>query len=542
MNLSSNLLTINAQILKSKVNKQALYGVFISLNAIIVATVISGFAVSNEFSFESLWIAQKTNPVLWFLDAMPFLFAIWGQTVGTKMAYEVGALLVDQTEELRTRTSYLENKAAYEATHDSLTDLPNRVLFHDRVEQAVKVAVREKSMFAVLLLDLDRFKEINDTLGHFNGDLILKQIALRLMGVVRESDTLSRLGDDEYGVLLPVTKDKSDVYVVIKKIQNALIPPIAIEGITIEVQASIGAVLFPEHGNDADSLLQRADVAMYISKQESSGFAIYNSDMDKYSPYRLTLMGDLRQAIENDEINLCYQPKVQAIDNRVTEVEVLVRWQHKVHGLIFPEDFISIAERSGLIKQLSRYTTKNALQQAALWHKSGIVVGVAVNLSAKNLMDLDFPEILTGILASYEFDPEYITFEITETAIMADPKLALEILTRLSKMGIKISIDDFGTGYSSLSYLKKLPVKEIKIDKSFVMDMLENDNDFVIVHATIELAHNLGLKVVAEGVENEETYNKLKELGCDMIQGYYISKPLPSKEFQAWYNDSAIRQ
>lgn len=526
---------LNAQFLKSKVNRYAVHGVTISMISIIIATSLSSYCQFGVISLQGIVDTQKSNMVLWFLDATPFIFAIWGQYMGTMMAFEAGAMLVDQTQELWEQTTALEQKAVHGATHDALTALPNRILFHDRVAQAIGNAKREKRKLAVMLLDIDRFKEINATMGHYNGDRILKQIALRLNSVIRESDTLARLGGDEFAILLPSIKVNNDTADVARKIRNAMQTPFILADLSIDVQVSIGAAIYPSHGEKVDAMIQRADVALYVAKQDDTGFVVYSRKLDQYSPQRLTLIGELRQAIENDNLQLCYQPKMDCKTGKISEVEALVRWNHQVHGMMPPDDFISLAERTGLIKQLTRWVLKHALQQGAIWRSYGIDIGVAVNLSARNFLDLDFPEVITGMLAAYDFPPEALILEITETTIMTDPDYCLEILNRITKIGVRFSIDDFGTGYSSLSYLKKLPISEIKIDKSFVMEMLENENDEVIVHATIELAHNLGLKVVAEGVESEDLMKKLKSLGCDVLQGFQISKPIDTKDFIAWH-------
>lgn len=473
---------------------------------------------------------------LWVLDAMPFIFAFWGQYVSSIIAYEAGAMVIDQTQELRQQTAVLENQVMHDATHDSLTNLPNRVLLRDRLEQALNHAIRHKYTASLIILDLDRFKEINDTLGHYNGDRLLKQVAVRLEGVVRESDTLCRLGGDEFGILLPIISNKKDIQTIIKKVQKALESPFILEGLTLDIQASIGASIFPDHGKDSDTIIQRADVAMYAAKQDKLGFAIYTTKMDKYSPQRLTLMGELRQAIINNDLVLHFQPKINIKTKSVCGVEALVRWNHEEHGLMMPDEFIPLAERTGLLRQLSRWVLKHTLEQTAAWHENGIAIEVAVNISPSTLLDPELPDTITGLLASYKLPRGTITLEITETSIVKDPDLAMEVLLRLADMGIKISIDDFGTGYSSLSYLKKMPASEVKIDKSFVMDMLENESDAVIVKATIDLAHNLGMRVVAEGVETQEVKNRLEELNCDIVQGYLYSKPLTSQDFPPWFS------
>jgi diguanylate cyclase (GGDEF)-like protein len=535
-------LKANVKIMKSRVSKYAVYGVIIALAAILAATLLNAYLQTGGITPMALLQAQKNNATLWILDTMPFIFAFWGQQVSSIMAYEASTMVIDQTSELRTQAAALEYQAMHDATHDQLTDLPNRVLLRDRLDQAIHVGMREDRKLALFILDLDGFKEVNDTLGHYSGDRLLKHVAMRLRAVGRGSDTLSRLGGDEFAILLPVIKENSDVVVVLKKIQNAFQTPFMLDGLKLEVQASIGVAVFPDHGTDVDTIMQRADVAMYAAKQNNQGYIIYSTDYDKHSPRRLTLMGELRQAIDNDELILHFQPKINIRTNTVTGAEALVRWQHPQHGFMPPDEFIPLAERTGLIKPLSMWVLKRAIEQALIWHGNKLKLNIAINISPSTLHDMELPDAITGVLASYTLAPHHITFEITEGSIIKDPARALEILTRLANMGIRISIDDFGTGYSSLAYLKKMPASEVKIDKSFVLDMLKNENDAAIVRATIDLAHNLGMKVVAEGVENKETADRLAELGCDILQGYYFSKPLASQNFSAWISDHTPRE
>ncbi|MBL4821706.1 MAG: EAL domain-containing protein [Gammaproteobacteria bacterium] len=535
---SFQTLGFNAQLLKAKASGYAVYGVAISIAAVIVATALSGYLQFGYVNFDSLLQAQKSNAVLWFLDITPLFFACWGQYIGSIMSYEAGALLADQMYELRTHNAALENKVNHDATHDSITGLPNRVLFHDRVSQTINLSQRKKSKFAIVLLDLDRFKEINDTLGHFNGDRLLKLVGMRLEMVIRKSDTLSRFGGDEFAILLTGITDEGVVSSIAEKIHQSLKPAFILDDLKLDIQASVGVVIYPEHGEDTDTLIQRADIAMYVAKHAGRDTVTYEAKLDQYSPQRLTLMGELRQAIENDDLTLHYQPQIKASNEHAIGAEVLVRWNHPEHGLIPPDDFIGLAERTGLIEPLTRWVLKHSLQQGSIWHKSGLKIALAVNLSAKSLLNPDFPDILTNLLISADFPKEYLLLEVTETAVMADPELALNILNRIANMGIRISIDDFGTGYSSLAYLKRLPVSELKIDKSFVSDMLTNEDDSAIVHATIDLAHNLGLEVVAEGVEDQATTDKLRSLNCDIYQGYHFSKPVPPKELQAWFQSN----
>lgn len=526
----------NVRLMKSSVTKYAVYGVLIALLAIIIATLTTCYLDYGKISLHGIMEAQKTNMTLWVLDAMPFIFAFWGQYVSSMIAYEAGTMVIDQTQELRQQTVALEHQVMHDSTHDALTDLPNRVLLKDRLEQALNNAHRHKHIAALIILDLDRFKEINDTLGHYNGDRLLKQVAVRLEGVVRESDTLCRLGGDEFGILLPIISDRKDIQIVIEKIQKALESPFVLEGLTLDIQASIGASISPDHGKDVDTIIQRADVAMYAAKQDKLGFAVYTSKMDQYSPKKLTLMGELRQAITNNELVLHFQPKISLASNKISGVEALVRWSHPEHGFMMPDEFIHLAERTGLLRQLSRWVLKHTLAQAVSWHENGIEIEVAVNISPSTLLDPELPDTITGLLAAHKLPRGTLTLEITETSIVKDPDLAMAVLLRLADMGIKISIDDFGTGYSSLSYLKKMPASEVKIDKSFVMDMIENESDAVIVKATIDLAHNLGMRVVAEGVETQEIKDQLQQLNCDIVQGFLYSKPLASNDFSEWFS------
>jgi diguanylate cyclase (GGDEF)-like protein len=532
----------NARLLQSKASKHAIMGTVVAVAAIIIATLLSSFFNEGGIRLDALVKTQKNNMVLWVLDAMPFIFAFWGQYVSSILSYEASALVMDQTNELRAYTSALEQKVTHDATHDSLTNLPNRTLFIDRLQQAINRAVREKSYLAVCILDIDGFKEVNDTLGHYNGDRLIKQVALRLSGIIRESDTLARIGGDEFGFMLPKVANAEDLKKIGKKIKKALDSPFSLENLSLDVSASIGAALYPLHGTDVDTLIQRADVAMYVAKEDNSKFVVYSKDLDDHSPHRLTLRGELREAINNDDLVLYYQPKILAKTNTIHAAEALVRWQHPRHGFMPPDEFIPLAERTGLIADLTYWVLKQALQQCGEWHKAQINIGISVNVSSLCLLDPEFPDVLTGLLASYDFPAKSLMIEITETSIMIDPKRSFQILNRIAEMGIGISIDDFGTGYSSLAYLKKLPATELKIDKSFVMDMLENESDMTIVKATIQLGHNLGLSVVAEGVENLETFNKLKEMDCDVLQGYFISRPAKAEDFCEWVEKKMQRQ
>jgi diguanylate cyclase (GGDEF)-like protein len=540
MKESSQTLAGNVDLLKAKASRQAIIGATISSVAVVVATLLSSYFQYGQLSLEGLIHVQKNNVLLWFLDTTPFLFAFWGQHVSSMMVYEAGEMVREQTEELRSKTSILESRAMHAVTHDSLTGLPNRVLFQDRLDQVLKNARIKGKKLAVLLLDLNRFKEINNTLGHYNGDKVLKQTADRIRELPLPGENYARMGGDEFAIMVSGINNEEDIQKIVSMIHRLMKPPVTIEGLNLELRVTIGVATSPEHGTDSDTLIQRADVARYVAKEKRKDFVVYSFELDQHSPKRLTLMGELRQGLETEELFLLYQPKVNGGDGEIRSAEALVRWNHYKHGIIPPNEFIPMAERTGMIKDLSKFVLQKVLKQIAEWEKEGLEISVSVNLSAQDLLDPKLPEVLAGLLASCEVPASRLVVEITETAIIEDPERAMEVMSRLSEMGVKMSIDDFGTGYSSLAYLKKMPVREIKIDRSFVMEMMENGNDAVIVKATIGLAHNLGMKVVAEGVESQESADHLRELGCDTLQGFFYSKPISPEEFIAMANNGKV--
>jgi diguanylate cyclase (GGDEF)-like protein len=417
----------------------------------------------------------------------------------------------------------------YRALYDELTGLPNRTLFRDRILQAILTARRERQPATVLLLDVDRFREINDTLGHEAGDLLLRELSTRLRDLLRESDTFARLGGDEFGVLLP-SAPVEDALLLAERVHESLEQPFVLSGLPLEVRTSIGITSFPDHGEDVDALLQRADVAMYLAKDAHAGTAAYDVRQDTNDAARLALAGELRRAIETDELVVHYQPKASLESGRIVGVEALVRWQHPERGLLAPSEFVPIAERTGLIKPLTRSVLASALAQCAAWNASGHELHVAVNLTIPDLLDLELPDRIGALLEQTGVAAEQLELEITETTILADPFRVRQVLTRLNEMGLRLAVDDFGTGYSSLAYLKRLPVQTIKIDRSFVSGMCDDPSDATIVRSTIDLGRNLGLTIVAEGVESLEIWNALRELGCSLAQGYLIGRPMPAQE------------
>ncbi len=432
---------------------------------------------------------------------------------------------------VRRERRRVEQRLAHLAYHDALTDLPNRLLLHDRLQQATLVAHRESTRLALLLLDLNGFKEINDTLGHHAGDRVLQCVASRVRDSLREADTVARLGGDEFAVVLPLT-DVDGALLAAQKLLQEIERPCVIDHRSLSVRASLGITCFPEHGSSAETLLQRADVAMYVAKGDGVGIAVYDADRDRHTHRRLTLISELRKGLDENQFFLEYQPILHLSTNVIIGVEALVRWNHPQQGHVLPGDFIHLAEQTGLINPLTTIVLETAIRE---WSELPTVppVTVSVNLSPRTLRDQDLPRRIADMLAVYDVPPSSLALEITENIIMADPARSMDCLTRLHRMGIRIVIDDFGTGYSSLSYLRRLPVDELKIDRSFVAGLM-NGQDDVIVRSTIDLAHNLGLTVVGEGVESEEVQSRLLTLGCDAAQGLFISPPHGASIIHAW--------
>jgi diguanylate cyclase (GGDEF)-like protein len=437
-------------------------------------------------------------------------------------------------EAIQSETAALERQAL----HDPLTELPNRKLLHNRLQHEILRGERTGRQLSLIISDLNHFKEINDTLGHHIGDLVLRQAAERLYGIFRKSDTVARLGGDEFGILLPDTNAEQAARIA-KKVVESFNKPFIAEGHKLTVGISIGITEYPSHGDDVNILMQRADVAMYLAKRNNLGFAIYDPMKDMHSVGRLALMSDLRHAIENKYLEIHYQPVAEMATGKVVSAESLLRWNHKTRGYIPPDEFIPLAEQTGLLNPLTFWVLEKTFQQCAIWRQTGLDIGMSVNISMQSLHDAKLPVMIKSLIDNNSVKPTCLTLEITESAIMTDPLRTRDILKSLSALGASLSIDDFGTGYSSLSYLKQLPVKVMKIDRSFVMEMVNNENDNVIVKATIDMAHSLGLKVVAEGVNSKQCWNMLREMECDYAQGYYIRKAMTSDEFIAW-NKSGV--
>ena len=441
--------------------------------------------------------------------------------------------LTDAFRDLRQQVHSRQLALEHIAMHDALTSLPNRTLLMDRLNQSIINAQRRKRSLALLMLDLDRFKEINDTLGHQTGDALLQQVGARLRNVLRDSDTVARLGGDEFAVLLPNVSDTNALRIA-AAIHERLEKVYEVYEHSLYVGVSIGLAVFPQHGETSESLLQHADVAMYMAKRSNSGITLYDVDRDEHSVSHLSVLSDLRGAVENEEFILQYQPKLSMRENTIDGAEALIRWNHPKQGLIMPDNFINVAEQTGLIKRLSNWVLDTAIRDCVRLHQKGHKINISVNMSVWDIQDPNIGLNITQKLEKWGLSARYLTLEITERVMMAEPERARMVLSELDNMGVQVVIDDFGTGFSSLVYLKQLPVSMLKVDKSFVIDMMKDESDAAIVHSIIELAHNLGLQTVAEGVENDQTWSWLRTWDCDYAQGYYISHPLSLNEFEQY--------
>jgi diguanylate cyclase (GGDEF)-like protein len=447
----------------------------------------------------------------------------------------VGAIINWKLHETaRAAEQCLTARVRHQAHHDPLTGLPNRTQLLEHAASLLADPTRRGEPLAVLLIDLDRFKDVNDVLGHASGDVLLSRVGPLMASAVRGDDILCRLGGDEFAAVLPGC-DEATAVAVARRLLEQISVTMDIDGVLLNVEASVGiAVTQAFREGDIDVLLSHADIAMYTAKRARTGYQVYETAQDTATRERLNLLGEMRQALLRDEFVLHYQPKLTLPDNKLIGVEALARWQHPTRGLLGPAEFIPVAESTGLIVPFTLHVLRKALEQVAQWQGGDAPLSIAVNLSPRCLAEVDLPTQILGMLTSYGVPASLLELEITENTLAHDPDRALATLTELHEAGIKISIDDFGTGYSSMSYLKRLPVSELKVDRSFVMGMLSNLDDGILVRSVVDLGHNLGLIVVAEGVEDQETLEALAEFGCDVAQGYHLARPMPGEAFEAW--------
>ncbi|MFV2061270.1 MAG: putative bifunctional diguanylate cyclase/phosphodiesterase [Gammaproteobacteria bacterium] len=512
--------------------------------AMLIASLITTRRImNNRFQLGANWQSLYFMVLLFIVGFIAYAVTLYN-SIGTKSDVIVSLLLLAGSVFvfIVSRMNFknilqMQHIALLErhhALHDNLTGLPNRHLLLERIKKAISGQNPKQKQVSILLMDLDRFKEINDTLGHVAGDLLIQQIAPRLKKVLRDTDTIARIGGDEFAIVLPDTGSGIAQAIALKLI-NSLIVPFEIEGHNLNVAMSIGISVYPHDGFDCDTLVQKADIAMYVAKSKQCGYSLYDEKQDQYSLNRLKLTGELHKAIKNKELVVYYQPIINISKGQISCVEALIRWNHPESGVISPEIFIPLAENAGIMSLITQWVLEKSLDQVQRWRKQGINIGMHVNLSMSDIQDSNFPKYLNEILKSTNTIPGNLTLEITENSMMTDLKRAKDVLNQLYHIGVNLAIDDFGTGFSSLAYLKQLPTHEIKIDKSFVLDMLEDEDDAIIVRSTVDLAHNMGRIVTAEGVADKETYDLLEILGCNRAQGHYICMPLEANELSSWF-------
>ena len=510
------------------------------LPAILAAGVVY-FLVNNGLVSQALALRNRSLLRSEFYDNFGYQIASTGALIGLapivvivmeRSSALVPLLLLPMGAVYATAALSLERER--QALHDLLTGLPNRKLLVQRARQALAEAKASDTRVGLFLIDLDRFKEINDTLGHHVGDSLLKLVGRRLDKVVGDDVTVARLGGDEFAVLVTGFSDDQEPIDLAQQIRGALAQPFRSDGMSFEIDGSLGIALHPQHGLDVETLLQRADVAMYVAKDRSTGVEIYTPEDDRHSTMRLGLLAELRGALSERQLELHYQPKADLRTGDVVGVEALLRWRHPERGMVPPDDFIPLAEQTALMRHITQFVVDEALAQLALWWRDGLRVQAAVNVCARDLYDRDFSDFLRERLDHYGVPPRALMVEVTESVLMADPARAASTLLSLAAVGVGVSLDDFGTGYSSLVHLKRLPVSEVKIDRSFIMRMDVNEDDAAIVRSIIDLASVLGLRVVAEGVETRESWDRLAVYGCDAAQGWFLSKAQPAADITDW--------
>jgi diguanylate cyclase (GGDEF)-like protein len=499
---------------------------FFLCNSLLVAVVVAlahGYSVLSYFRTDFTFVATSAGVSLGFAP-VAVVASDWSPILLPTLALPMFGV---------HRAARQAMQLEHQSQHDALTGLPNRALLGARMDNELR---RDGARLAVLLLDLDRFKEINDTLGHLHGDLLLVEAARRLRDAAPRGTTVARLGGDEFAVLVPGAGE-ARANAVARSLKAALDEAMEIEGVWLHVGVSIGITVSPTHGRDRGTLLRRADIAMYVAKSGRTGVESYHPSQDEHSPARLSLAAELRRALDEDELVVHYQPKAELATGRVVGVEALVRWLHPQRGLLAPAEFVSLAENTGLIGPLTMVVLEQSLRQLRAWDDEGLQLDVAVNLSTRSLLDRSLPERVGRLLERYGLHGSRLELEITESMVAADPQRARHVLDELAALAVALTVDDFGTGYSSLTNLRELPVGELKIDKSFILGMRTSESDAIIVGSTIELARRLGLRTVAEGVEDRELWNDLRTLGCDLGQGFWLARPMPADQFGSWMHE-----
>lgn len=525
-------LTDPLALLHTRTSRTAVQGTLVASTAVIIATLLAAYVQTGGISLGSISTAQSSNSALWLLDLMPFAFAFWGQYVSNLVTREAGNAVIDHTHALWEQNQAMYARLQSQMESDAITGLANRTSFRAHLSHHIESA-DQKTCFAIVALGIDSLRDVHQAIGFDKAEKLLRHVADKLSKVFTTGFILARTSYDEFSVLIPDACKRAHVTTQARAMRGVLSEPFVVDGLTLIIESSIGASFFAKDSGDPEMLMRFAEAAMYVNRTESNEITFYSPDFEQSRLTELTMKAEFMQAISEGHLVLHYQPKIDR-DFRVYEAEALIRWHHPEKGLVPPDQFVPFVERNGLNRELMQWVLGKAIAQVAVWQRQGIDIGVCINLSMLDLMDLELPNMLADVLRRTSVSPARIKLELTETMIMADHHRAIEVLAAITEMGILTSIDDFGTGYASLSYLRQLPSRELKIDKTFVTDMIDNEHNAIIVQTIINLAHNLSMNVVAEGVESESVLHRLLDFGCDAMQGYHISRPMEASQLGPW--------
>ncbi len=531
----------NVKLLSSPVNKYTVISLVISLFTIGLATCLLSYQMTGRMDIDGVILAQKSNIALWFLDLTPFIYSIMGQSMGNVMAYKASAMVLEQTNELSQLAESLEEEIKFKLTHDALTGLPNRTLFSEELDKVIADYKKDKNKFSVIVFNINGFKDINDAFGEMGGNLVLVEVAQRLNNCCDENNKLSRIHNDEFVLIVKNIQTEKDAVDFIAKINKRMSSDFHIREKNIQLSLTAGIYTRSDEDKDADTVLHHVSVAASHAKNQGKTYAFYEDKLDEKLSNKLFMTRELKHAIANGDLKVFFQPKIQLETSQVLGAEALARWEHPDFGKVPPEHFVALAEETGLINHLTFYILDKVFKQLKEWQDQEYPYAVSINISIINVIDSNFPSIVDGLLRKHQVTPEKITFEIVESAYMDNAEKALDVIQSIANLGIKFSIDDFGTGYSSFTYLVNLPVSEIKIDKSFILNMMRDKKKYSIVEVIIHLGKSLGLNVVAEGIEDVAIVKELIKLKCGIGQGFYFSRPLHNNGFID-YCDGKISQ
>lgn len=538
MNIKNNI-TSSSIILKSHVNRYTFLGLAIAISSILIASFIVSYQMTGEVSLSGFIQAQKSNPAIWILNLTPFMFGYWGQAFCEGLVDRAQTFIGDKTKEFLSISNNLELKLKYESNHDSLTNLPNSRMFSEQINHDIK-QLGNQGQLAIIAIKINDFNNISYNFGTFNANTVLIQFAEKLKGIMVDPymlqvslgiNIVARLHSDEFALLLPRLKKDFDAEELLSSLIKLIVANFMIDGININITTTLGMVIYPGHGEEAEALLHNAAIAVHNARKQGKPYTLYNTEMEEDFTQNKIMLNELKRSIESNELEIYYQPLVELGSGKIIGAESLVRFEHPEHGVLSAEKFIPLVEGTSLIHNLTAFMLRGVIKQIASWHEAGYPLSASVNLSAKDACDRELPGFIEKLLRDNEVAPEFLKLEFTERACLTDQATTKEVLEQLSSMGVKLSIDDFCSGYSSFIYLTNYPIDDVKIEKSYVLKMTKDAKKAKIVEAIIKLAQTLGLEAMADGIADEATLEKLKELGCTHGQGFHFSRAVPIAEF-----------